>query len=186
LAGISQRGTAAILQPASRLHCTPEVRSGSIVCITAVQHWGPLRPSQQTLRERSRTTLRGSIHELARVRFCPVGYSSGWIDYRESVALQSPQLVLRLDCFQFCQHLWRSENTRRYPIDRPLRGNEFALCGGVGETLTHGGCAARLIEADMSHDIICVPEVYKDEPAFCHALPRPDRNSGITVLTSAA
>src|ERR1700730_9322491 len=27
---------------------------GSIVCITAVQHWGPLRPSQQTLEVGSR------------------------------------------------------------------------------------------------------------------------------------
>src|ERR1700738_1651649 len=31
----------------------------------------------------------------------------------------------------------RSENTRRHPIDRPLRGNEFARCGGMGETPTH-------------------------------------------------
>jgi hypothetical protein len=51
----------------------------------------------------------------------------------ESMALQSLQLFLRLNCFQFCQHLWRSENTRRHPIDWPLRGNEFALCGSMGE-----------------------------------------------------
>jgi acyl-CoA synthetase (AMP-forming)/AMP-acid ligase II len=100
------------------------------------------------------------------------------IDYRECMALQSLQLLLRLDCFQFCQHLWRSENARRHPIDRPLCGNEFALCGGMGETPTHGVCAARLIKANMSHDIICVPEVHKHEPALCHARPQPDQNSG--------
>src|ERR1700731_880375 len=94
------------------------------------------------------------------------------------MALQSLQLLLRLDCFQFCQHLWRSENARRHPIDRLLRGNEFAICGSMGETPTHGVCAARIIKADMPNDIGCVPEVHKYEPAFCHALPRPDRNSG--------
>src|SRR3984893_5371713 len=73
--------------------CVANVRVGSIVCITAVQHWGPLRPSQQTLRERSRTTLRGSV----RFRFCLEGYSI-WLDYRESMALQRPQLLLRLNC----------------------------------------------------------------------------------------
>jgi hypothetical protein len=26
------------------------------------------------------------------------------------------------------------KNTRRHPIDRPLHGNEFALCGSMGET----------------------------------------------------
>jgi hypothetical protein len=37
------------------------------------------------------TTHRGSIHEFVRFS-CPEGYSSLWIDYRESVALQSPHL----------------------------------------------------------------------------------------------
>jgi hypothetical protein len=46
---------------------------GSKPEITASQHWHPLHPSEQTLRERSRTTLRGSIHEFARFRFCPEG-----------------------------------------------------------------------------------------------------------------
>src|ERR1700736_5352038 len=93
------------------------------------------------------------------------GLFNVWIDYLESMALQSLQLFLRLNCFQFCQHLWRSENTRRHPIDWRLRGNEFALCSSMGETPTHGVCATRLIKANMSNDIICVPEVHKHEPA---------------------
>jgi hypothetical protein len=30
-----------------------------------------------------------------------------------------PSTLLRPDCFQFRQHLWRSGNTRRHPIDWP-------------------------------------------------------------------
>src|ERR1700730_5241633 len=99
--------------------------------------------------------------------------------------VQSLQLLLRLDCCQFCQHLWRSENTRRYPIDRSLRGNEFALCGSVGEAPTHGVCAARLIKANMSKDVICVPEVHKHEPAFCYCSPSTGSVNGPHIAASA-
>ena len=47
----------------------PDFRNGSKPEITAAHHWHPLHPDQQTLRERSRTTLRGSIHEFARSQF---------------------------------------------------------------------------------------------------------------------
>jgi hypothetical protein len=70
------------------------VRCGSIVSITAPQHWRPVLLNERTLRERSRTTLR--------FRFCPQAIQ--WIDYYESMALESLQL-LRLDYFQFGQHL---------------------------------------------------------------------------------
>jgi hypothetical protein len=39
-------GASAVLQPDSRLHCTPEVRSGSIYGITAVHTWRLLIPSR--------------------------------------------------------------------------------------------------------------------------------------------
>jgi hypothetical protein len=48
------------------------VGSGSIVRITALQHWQPLKLSEQTLHERNRRALRRSIQEFARFRF-PAG-----------------------------------------------------------------------------------------------------------------
>jgi hypothetical protein len=47
------------------------------------------------------------------------------------------------------------------------------------QTSTPGAPASAMVGTSgaIANDII-VPEVYKDEPAFCHALPGPDRTSG--------
>ena len=91
------------------------------------------------------------------------------------MALQSFQLRFCLDQFRFSQYLWRSEDTRRRPIDRLLYGNEFALRGSMRKRPRHIVRVARLIKANMPQRVTRVPEVYEHEAAVM--LPPQDRVS---------
>jgi hypothetical protein len=52
---------------------------------------------------------------------------------------------------------------------RALYGNEFALCGSMGQRSWYIVRVACLIKANVPHGVTRVPEIDEHEPAFCHA-----------------
>ena len=73
------------------------------------------------------------------------------IDDLECMALQSLQLRLCCGSFGFSQHLWRSQDAWRLPIDGPLYGNQLTLRGSMSQRSGHIVRVACLIKADMPH-----------------------------------
>src|ERR1700730_15743952 len=90
------------------------------------------------------------------------------MDCFECMALQSLQLRLCCGQFRFSQHLWRSQDARRFPMDGLPYGNEVPLGGSMGQRSGHVVRVARLIEANVPDRVIRVPEVDKHESGGCH------------------
>ena len=86
--------------------------------------------------------------------------------------LQSLQLSFCHGSFRFSQHLWRSQDARRLPIDGALCRNKVAFRSSMGQRRGHIVSVARLIKADVSQRVTRVPEVHKYKPATVMLTPR--------------